>query len=313
MKKNDREIRAAFGDYMIGKIGEMEAREKRISFKDGKAIIPTVVAKEIISIVGEENLLRKHGRVVRVVGNLQYPILKNSAEVSSHSEERNSTNTIEVSSLGFDAEILEPIEFDTIATLKQKLFLMSHASLPDLLVQEMAKQYCRKEIDYMFNGTDSKAFNEGSLYNRAKLFVPNETEPSKIIMELKRTPTSRVANKSRWMVNKAALEYVEGLKQTNGEPMLKILDRVESGVSYNLLGFPLDCIDDVKGSDETKAVFYFGDFSSFVIQEASDGLEIKKLDEMFAHVNEMAIKLYNLLDGKLIYSDLEPTVYRLEI
>ncbi|MFQ6569823.1 hypothetical protein ACLOF6_18875 [Bacillus sp. AF53] len=31
-----------------------------------------------------------------------------------------------------------------------------------------------------------------------------------------------------------------------------------------LLGFPLDCTDVVKGSVDTAAVFYFGDFSSFV-------------------------------------------------
>ncbi|MED1626525.1 hypothetical protein [Bacillus mycoides] len=35
--------------------------------------------------------------------------------------------------------------------------------------------------------------------------------------------------------------------------------------------------------------------------------------EMYTNVNEVGLKLYNLLDGKLIYSEIEPTVYRLEI
>ncbi|HDR5266631.1 hypothetical protein [Bacillus thuringiensis] len=39
---------------------------------------------------------------------------------------------------------------------------------------------------------------------------------------------------------------------------------MDGGVSYMLLGFPLDCTDVVKGSVDTAAVFYFGDFSSFV-------------------------------------------------
>ncbi|HDR7962507.1 TPA: capsid protein [Bacillus wiedmannii] len=34
---------------------------------------------------------------------------------------------------------------------------------------------------------------------------------------------------------------------------------------------------------------------------------------MYMNVNEVGFKLYNLLDGKLIYSEVEPTVYRLEI
>ncbi|HFK1746062.1 TPA: phage major capsid protein [Bacillus cereus] len=80
-----------------------------------------------------------------------------------------------------------------------------------------------------------------------------------------------------------------------------------------LLGFPLDCTDVVKGSVDTAAVFYFGDFSSFVIQENATGLEVEVMPERYALINEVGFKLYNLLDGKLIYSEVEPTVYRLEI
>ncbi|PFY83988.1 phage major capsid protein [Bacillus toyonensis] len=78
-----------------------------------------------------------------------------------------------------------------------------------------------------------------------------------------------------------------------------------------LLGFLLDCTDAVKGSADSVAVFYFGDFSSFVIQEKSEGLEIEVMREMYTNVNEVGLKLYNLPDGKLIYSEVEPNVYRL--
>ncbi|EJQ61750.1 hypothetical protein IEU_01099 [Bacillus mycoides] len=80
-----------------------------------------------------------------------------------------------------------------------------------------------------------------------------------------------------------------------------------------LLGFPLDCTDAVKGSVDTVAVFYFGDFSFFVIQENSEGLEIEIMKEMYTNVNEVGLKLYNLLDRKLSYSEVEPIMYRLEI
>ncbi|MFK4412901.1 HK97 family phage major capsid protein [Bacillus sp. RC251] len=80
-----------------------------------------------------------------------------------------------------------------------------------------------------------------------------------------------------------------------------------------LLGFPLVCTDAVKGLVDSAVVFNFGDFSSFVIQENSDGLGIEVMREMYTDVNEVGLKLYNLLDGKLIYSEVEPTVYRLEV
>ncbi|MGH0496426.1 hypothetical protein SAMN04487767_1016 [Bacillus wiedmannii] len=41
-----------------------------------------------------------------------------------------------------------------------------------------------------------------------------------------------------------------------------------------LLGFSLVCTDAVKGSADSVAVFYFGDFSFFVIQGNSEELEI---------------------------------------
>ncbi|PGB63957.1 capsid protein [Bacillus toyonensis] len=37
------------------------------------------------------------------------------------------------------------------------------------------------------------------------------------------------------------------------------------------------------------------------------------MKEIYTNVNEVGLKLYNLLDGKLIYSEVEPTVYSLEI
>ncbi|MGH0601407.1 capsid protein [Bacillus mycoides] len=42
-------------------------------------------------------------------------------------------------------------------------------------------------------------------------------------------------------------------------------------------------------------------------------MEIEIMKEMYTNVNEVGLKLYILLDGKLIYSEVEPTVYRLEI
>ncbi|MBJ8199830.1 hypothetical protein JDS91_00490 [Bacillus cereus] len=78
-------------------------------------------------------------------------------------------------------------------------------------------------MDYMFNDTNATAFNEGSLLNKTKVFTPTQTEPVAIIKELKNKHSTSVANKARWVVNKAALEYVEDLKLPNGELALKKL------------------------------------------------------------------------------------------
>lgn len=315
--RQQKEVRKAFIDFALGKIKSSEARSLGVDINNGKATIPKTIAEEIIGFVAQENLLRKYGKVVTIDGNLSYPVLTDETDVKveTHSEERDDTNQIVVNHIGLTADLLDPVEFDSISTIKKKLLKTAQVSVSDLVVEVMKKAYLEKEMDYMFNGTGEDAINTGSLFNKAKLFTPTEVEPGEIIREMKRTPSTRVMNKSRWIVNKVALEYLEDIKSADGQPwpMLKTVDRVDAGVSYNLLGFPLDCTDAVKGSTDTSAVFYFGDFSSFTIQENTDGLEVEPLLEKFSHLNEIGFKLYNLLDGKLIYSDLEPTIYRLEI
>lgn len=311
--KNNKEIRTAFTNYLLGNTSEMEIRTLGIDLNNGKATVPKSIAEEIIGYVEQENLLRKYGKVVTVDGNFGYPVLTGDTkvEVGVNSTERDDENEIEVNNLGLTAELLEPVEFDSISRIKKRLLTLTPLSVSDLVIDVMKKEYLKKEMDYMFNGTDT--LNTGSLLNKAKVFTPTQTEPVAIIKELKNKPSTSVANKARWIVNKAALEYVEDLKLPNGDPALKTIDRVDGGVSYMLLGFPLDCTDVVKGSVDTAAVFYFGDFSSFVIQENSIGLEVAVLKERYSLKNEIGFQLYNLLDGKLIYSEVEPTVYRLEV
>lgn len=314
LNKQQKEIRSAFTNFLLGKIDEMEARSLGVVINNGKTTIPKVVADEIIGYVQQENLLRKYGNVVKVDGNYVFPVLTNDTDikVSTDTTER-SDNEIEINHFGLTGEVMDPVEFDSISVIKKKLLKLSNISLSDLVIEVMKKEYLKKEIDYMFNGNNIKAENSGSLLNKAKEVIPTKTIPVDIIKELKNTPTTSVMNKARWIVNKEALKYVEDLKLPNGEAALKTIERTDGGVSYMLLGFPLDCTDVIKSKVDDKAVFYFGDFSSFNIQENSNGLEVEVLNETYAQLNEVGFKIHNLLDGKLIYSDLEPTVYRMEV
>ena len=318
MTKHNIEVRKAFTDYVTGKINETEARSLGVEINNGKATIPTTIANEIISYVEQENLLRKYGKVVKVSGNRNYPVLTDETDikVEVHSEERDPSNSIEINTIGLTAEVLKPVEFDSISIVSRKLLHFSDLSVSDLVVEVMKKKYLQKELDYMFNGTEDKALNSGSLYNKAKVVVPVETEAVRIIKELKNTPSTNVMSKARWVINKAALKYVEDLILPNGEAVLKTSDNTEEGANYLILGYPADVRDEVKGSNNNSSVLYFGDFSSFVIQESVKGLEIETKYEVVGNYqlkNEVAFVLYNLLDGKLIYSDVEPTIYKMEI
>ena len=318
MTIKDIQLRKGFTDYVTGAIDEKRALSLGLGINNGKAFVPTVIADEIIGYLNQENLLRKYGKVVKVENNLKYPVLtaETDIEVTTNSDDLDDSNTFNVNKIGLTAELLEPVEFNSVSIVSKKLLYQSGASASDLVIDLMKEEYLKKEIGYMYNGTELKSENTGSLYNKAKLFTPTETEPVKIIKELKNTPSTSVMSRARWIINKEALKYVEDLVLPNGEAVIKTLDNEEGGAKYLLLGYPADVRDEAKGKNQTAAVFYFGDFSSFVIQENEEGLQVETKYEMIGDYelrNEIGLSLYNLLDGKLIYSEVEPTIYKLEI
>lgn len=310
--KREKEIRSAFAKFVVGHISEAEARSLGIVAGNGSVVVPEVIATEIITYAQEENLLRKYGTVHPTKGNVKYPVLVKKAEANVNKKER--TSEIQETDIEFDEILLDPAEFDALATVSKKLIHMSGVNVEDIVIEELKKAYVRKETNYMFNGDDTGNENPGALAKKAVAFY--ETSGDALydtLVKLKNTPVTAVVKKSRWIINRAALTAIETMKTTDGLPLLRPMTQAEGGIGYTLLGHPLDFTDDADGTDPTKPVFYFGDFSSFHIQDVIGGMQIQKLIEKFSGTNKIGYQIYNLLDGQLIYSPLEPTAYRYEV
>nr|WP_250902988.1 phage major capsid protein [Bacillus subtilis] len=58
---------------------------------------------------------------------------------------------------------------------------------------------------------------------------------------------------------------------------------------------------------------YFGDFSSFHIQDVINSMEVSKLLEKYSDTNHVGFKIWHLNDGQLVYGPYEPTVFKLEL
>jgi HK97 family phage major capsid protein len=311
-KNKEKEIRSAFANFVVGRISEAEARSLGIEAGNGSVVVPEVIASEIISYAQEENLLRKYGTVHRTNGNVKYPVLVKKAEANVNKKERGSE--IPETGIEFDEILLEPAEFDALATVTKKLIHMSGVNVEEIVIEELKKAYVRKETNYMFNGNDTGNENPGALAKKAVAFY--ETTGDSLydtLVKLKNTPATAVVKKSRWIINRAALTKIETMKTDDGFPLLRPFTQAEGGIGYTLLGHPLDFTDEADGADPTKPVFYFGDFSSFHIQDVIGAMQLQKLVEKFSGTNKIGYQIYNLLDGQLIYSPFEPTVYRYEV
>ncbi|MEC2520365.1 phage major capsid protein, partial [Bacillus cereus] len=323
-KKKEKEIRSAFANFVVGRISEAEARSLGIEAGNGSVTIPEVIASEIITYAQEENLLRKYGSVHKTAGDMKYPVLVKKADANVRKKERKDSDEIVATDIEFDEVLLDPAEFDALATVTKKLLKMTGAPIEQIVVDELKKAYVRKEINFMFNGDDVGNENPGALAKKAVAFTPSVPVDLKAadvgqkmydaLVEMKNTPVTEVMKKGRWIINRAALTVIEKMKTTDGLPLLRPMTQVEGGIGNSLAGYPVEFTDaaDVKGKPDVP-VLYFGDFSAFHIQDVIGAMELQKLIEKFAGTNKVGFQIYNLLDGQLIYSPFEPAVYRFEV
>lgn len=317
-KSKEKEIRSAFANFVVGNISEMEARSLGIDAGNGSVTIPEVIASEIITYAQEENLLRKYGTTHRTKGDVKYPVLVKKATANVNKKER--TTDIPETTIEFDEILLDPAEFDALATVTKKLIKMSGVNVEEIVIEELKKAYVRKETNYMFNGDDVGNENPGALAKKAVNFYETEAVDINVagysqklyqqLVKLKGQPVTEVLKKSMWIINRAALTVLEGMTDTTGKPLLH---EVSDGVGYKLLGHNVDFTDAADGADPTKPTFYFGDFKAFHIQDVIGGMELQKLIEKFSGTNKVGFQIYNLLDGQLVYSPFEPAVYRYEV
>jgi HK97 family phage major capsid protein len=317
-KTKEKELRSAFANFVVGKITEAEARSLGVEVGNGSVTIPEVIASEIITYAQEENLLRKYGSRHKTKGDVKYPVLVKKADANVTKTER--TTDIPETDIEFDEILLDPAEFDALATVTKKLLKMSGAPIEQIVIDELKKAYVRKETNYMFKGDDVGNENPGALAKKAVAYY--ESTPVDItaagysqklysqLVKLKGQPVTEVLKKSMWIVNRAALTILEDMTDTTGRPLLH---QAADGVGYKLLGHKIDFTDAADGADPTKPVFYFGDFKAFHIQDVIGAMELQKLVEKFSGTNKVGFQIYNILDGQLVYSPFEPAVYRYEV
>lgn len=305
------QMREKLSKVLAGKGTEQEKR----SFEHGVngILVPKEVHQDFLGKSESPNLLRKYGTIIEGNARLELPVITKDIEVVAHTEEYKPGETIDVNSLELNAEYLSPIEFDAEIRVARR-YLQKNPKNAESIIKNLEKAYFRAEIEYMYNGTNPKALNRGSLYNRAKVVNFVSTDPIEMLKEIRDSASTSVQNNSRWIINGDALKFSENLILPNGEPALKTLDHISSdGAKYMLLGFPCDVTDDIRSSTEGSKLFYFGDISSFFIYEDPSDFEIVTLYDTYADMNEFGFKVYHLVDGKLVYSELETTIFKAEI
>lgn len=312
-KGRDKELRSAFANYVVGNIDDNEARALGLVSGNGAVTVPTVLSKEIITYVQEENFLRRLGTVVTTSENVRYPVLVEKAEAQGHKLERMAGDEMPETDIEFDEIELEPTEFDALATVTKKLLARTGLPIEQIVMDELKKAYVRKEIQYMVHGDEVNNINPGALSKKAVAFETDEVDVYNALVKMKNTLKKESRKKAVWVLNTAALTLIETLKTDDGFPLLRPHTQAEGGIGHTLLGFPVEEEDSVDNVDASVPVIYFGDFSKFYIQDVTGSLEVQKLVELFARTNRVGFRLWTLLDAQLIHGPYDVPVYKYEI
>lgn len=316
------EVRRAFGRFIAGQIDEAEARQLGIEAGNGSVTVPKDIAREVITYAQEENPLRRLGTIHRTRSTQGFPVLVKKAEAQGHKKERTTSNEMPVTSIEFDEIELDPTEFDALATVTKKLLKRSDVPVEDIVIEELKKAYARKEAQYMFRGDETENINDGALAKKAVEYTPAEApdvtsgqELYDAFVKFKNTVKSSVRKRSMFLINDAALTLIETMKTDDGFPLFKPFTQAADGFDGKILGFNTVVTEfaDKAEDDAETPVVYFGDFKSFHIQDVLGTMEVNRLIELFAKSNLVGLQIYNIVDGQLIYSPLEPTMYKWEV
>lgn len=311
-KRNDEAEERAFYSYLL--TGEIRGSVSTASGSGG-VLIPKTIASQVITYAQEENILRRLGTVHQTGTTEGYPVLTKAATANIYKSE--SDNEAAESEITFNEVVLEPVEFDALATVTKKLLNRTDLNIEQIVLDELIKAYVSKEINFMFNGDDASNENAGALAKKAvdltSAITATLTDGPSVyaaLVKIKHSLKTSVRKHAKWILNDAAEALVEQLVDKNGQPLYKP-DVLKEGVDGRLLGFDAYVTDgaNVK-SKESQPVFYFGDYTSFHIQDVLNTLEVIRLDQKYATQRKMGYMVYNILDAQLVYSPLEPTVYK---
>jgi len=321
-KAKEKEIRSAFAKFVVGQISEAEARSLGIVTGNGSVLVPKEIADEIISYAQEENHLRKFGTGHRTKTTQGFPVLIKKAVAQGHKQERTKDNPMPDTGIEFDEILLDPTEFDALATVTKKLLKRTDIPIEDIVIEELKKAYVEKEAQYFFRGDETGNENPGALAKKAVAFTPAAAPDLTkgqsvydVLVQFKNSVKASVRKRSMFMINDAALTLIETMKTDDGLPLFKPLEQASNGFDGKILGFNTVVTEYAnKSADDVETpVIYFGDFSSFHYQDVIGAMEVNRLTELYAASNLIGLQIYNILDGQLIYSPLEPTVYKYEV
>lgn len=268
---------------------------------DGGYLVPSEFHNEIVTALGEENVLRQISRVVATENDRQIAIQTTPPSASFVAEGQ----TIPLSTEEFDRKILGAYKIAAGVSVSNELLADSFYNIEGHLTLEFAKAIGATEENAFLNGdgdgqplgilTALAADSSTTLsYTESKFeeLVSSDSPYINLAYSLKRPYRKNAC----WLMNDSILAAVRRAKDSAGNFLWQA--SLAASEPPTLLGYPIYTSEFMPSIESGKMPVLFGDFTRFIIGQRGE-MVFKPLRELHALQDLTTFLMIERVDGVL--------------
>ena len=295
-QRTEVEIRESkqFVDYIRGVI-ENRADANLDTGSNG-AIIPTTIAKKIITKAYDMSSILRGATKYNTKGNLSIPVY--GANGSNDIAMAYADEFVELESKAgkFTSVNLGNFLAGALVKVGKSLVANTDIDLEAKVVELVAEVVARFMEGECLKGTNGKVEGLSKVANGVVTKSATAITVDELIT-LKNKVKKAFRKNAKWIMSNDTLTAIELLK--DGEDRYIFRDDMNGEFDGYILGYPVEVSDNMPEISTGNTVIFFGDYSGLALKQRDDALELAVLREKFATQHAIGINAWVEFDAKV--------------
>lgn len=296
------EERAAFAEFITGRVRELRAGEQNFSTSNNNATIPTSIAKEIVKEVKDRCPILERARVFYAKGTLKVPVYadKTGGDGKAHNIAVGYQN--ELTPITADAGAFTSIDLGSylagaLSLVSNQLENNADFDVVSFVVTEMADRIALWIEGELLNGDgDTKNHCTGALSTKNSVTTKGAGAVTADDLINLQTAVKKVYQRNAcWTMNAETWAEIRTLKDKNDRYLVD--PSLTGGDQYVLLGKPVEISDSMPALASGNKPILYGDYSGLGVKIGRNP-SVRILRELFAQQDATGVITFFEIDCK---------------
>jgi len=295
-QRSETEIRESkqFVSYIRGVLSERA--ETNMDFGANGAIIPTTIAKKIITKAFDMSSILHDATRYNTKGTLVIPCYTENGDSGISMGYADEFKDLEAKAGNFTSITLGGFLAGALTKVSKSLIANTDIDLENKVIELTAEAISKFEERECIKGTEGKV--EGLRGVKLSVTAGSATViTADELIKLKNKIKKRFRKNAKWIMANDTLTAIELLK--DGEDRFIFREDMNGEFDGYLLGYPVEVSDNMDDIATGKTVIYFGDMSGLALKQRDDALELEVLREKFATQHAVGINAWLEFDAKM--------------